>query len=151
MIKFQAIVSSRSSSRRNGPPGEKEILHLNPKRRESILAETDWDNLYEGTLNLEVQEDVVSRLKKRNPAIRESGASVIYPTSYQNIPIMRGTYLYFRGTINKDDYSQDVLFRTAENPLPRRIEAFAPIKLRDAIKLKDGDQVECVVKDLRRV
>jgi len=146
-MEFRATVSSRSSSNKAGPPGEKEILQLNPKRRESILAETDWDNLYEGTLNLEVQKDVVSQLKKRNPDICEPGTSVIYPAAYQNIPIMRGDYLYFRGTINKGDYSQDVLFRTAKNPLPRRIEAFAPKKLRDALKLKDEDEVECVVQD----
>ncbi len=151
-MEFRAIISSRSSTNKAGPPSETEILRLNPQRREKILKFTEWDKLVEGTLNLEVQEDIVSRLKKRDPDIREPGSSVYYPPPYQDIPKKRKNYFYYKGTISKGGCREDVLFRAAEVP-PRRglLEAFAPVRLRDAFKLKDEDKVECVIQDLRRV
>ena len=142
-MKFKAKISSRSSSHASGPPGETKILRLNPLRREMILAKTGWNGLVEGTLNLEVNKDVVSKLLKREPDIREPGDSVIYPFKFQHIPKLRKAYLYIRGTISKGNHSEDVLFRTAENPLPTRLEAFAPVRLRDSLRIADGDQVDC--------
>ena len=148
-MKFKATISSRSSSHASGPPGETEILRLNPQRCEMILAETGWNELVEGTLNLEVNKDVVSQLLTRKPTIREPGSSVYYPVPYQNIPKMRKVYLYFRGTISKGNHSENVLFRTAEKPLPNRLEAFAPVRLRESLSIADGDQVICDIHNLR--
>jgi len=142
-MKFKATISSRSSSHASGPPGETEILRLNPQRCEMILAETGWNELVEGTLNLEVNKDVVSQLLTQKPTIREPGSSVYYPVPYKNIPKMRKVYLYFRGTISKGSHSENVLFRTAEKPLPNRLEAFAPVRLRENLSIADGDQVDC--------
>lgn len=146
-MKFKAEISSRSSLHQSGPPSETEILRLNPQRREMILNETGWEELYEGTLNLEIHKDVVNQLRKRKPTIRETGSSVTYPSKFQHIPKIRKVYLYFRGTISKGNHSEDVLFRTAINPLLNRIEAFAPMRLRDALNLEDGDQVVCDILD----
>lgn len=143
-MKFKAEISSRSSLHQSGPPSETEILRLNPQRSDMILNETGWDELYEGTLNLKVHEGIVRHLRKRKPSIREPGSSVYYPDPFQNIPKKRKAYYYFRGTISKGGCSEDVLFRTAEvPPRPDLIEAFAPVRLREALDIEDGDQVVC--------
>lgn len=146
-MKFKAIISSRSSSRASGPPGETEILNLNPQRREMILAKTGWEKLVEGTLNLEVHKDMVSQLLTKKPTIREPGNSVIYPSKFQYIPTIRKDYLYFKGTISKSNHSEGVLFRTARDPLPNRLEAFAPVRLRESLSIADGDQVDCDISN----
>lgn len=143
-MKFKAEISSRSSLQRTGPPSETEILRLNPQRREIILNKTGWDELHEGTLNLRVDKSVANQIRKMKPLIREPGNSVYYPEPYKNIPKLRKNYFYYRGTIFRGGCSEDVLFRTAEVP-PRcdLIEAFAPVRLRDALYLEDGEQVVC--------
>ena len=110
-----------------------------------ILAKTGWKKLVEGTLNLEVYEDVVRQILIKKPTIREPSNSVTYPSKFQHIPKIRKAYLYFKGTISKGNHSENVLFRTAENPLPNRLEAFAPVKLRENLSITDGDQVDCVI------
>ncbi len=147
-MKFKAEIKSRSSLQRFGPPSETEILRLNPKRREMILNKTSWDDLCEGTLNLKVHENVVNQIRKRKLMIQELGSSVSYPEPYQNIPKERKNYFYLKGTISKDGCFKDVLFRTAEvPPYPGLIEVFAPVRLRDALNLEDGDQVDCYILD----
>lgn len=147
-MKFKAEIKSRSSLQRFGPPSETEILRFNPQRREMILNKTAWDDLCEGTLNLKVHENVVNQIRKRKLLIQEPGSSVFYPEPYQNIPKERKNYFYFRGTISKDGCSEAVLFRTAEvPPYPGLIEVFAPVRLRDALNLEDGDQVDCYILD----
>jgi hypothetical protein len=146
-MKFEAKIKSRSSIVKSGPPSETEILRLNPQRREKILTKTGWDELVEGTLNLEVEEAVVRQLLKRKPIIREPGSEVKYPANYKYIPLLRKAYLYFRGTISNSYNSEDVLFRTAQNPLLNRLEAFAPVKLRERLNLLDEDQVFCKVNE----
>ncbi len=143
-MKFKAEIKSRSSLGNFGPPSETEILRRNPKRREMILNKTGWDDLYEGTLNLKVHDNVVTQIRKRKPLIQESGSSVLYPEHFQRIPKERKNYFYFRGTISKDGCSEAVLFRTAEVP-PHGglIEAFAPVRLRENLSIADGDQVDC--------
>jgi hypothetical protein len=139
-MQFKAIVNSRSSSKRMGPPGEKEILKLNPKRREMILDKTGWNYLYPGTLNLTVDADMVIKLRAKKPDILEPGNSVKYPEAYQRIPLKRRSYLYFLGKISKNNQAEEVLFRVAEvPPRPDLIETFAPVRLRNTLSLKDGD------------
>lgn len=148
MIVFEAIVGSRSSTRPSvGPPGDAEILALNPHRRERILQATGWTDLFPGTLNLEVEEDSVHRLLLCTAAIREGGEGVVYPQQYAHIPKLRVGYLYFPGRIRKGDKTASVLIRRACNPLKTRVEAFSEEKLRDALELSDGDSVVCEVDE----
>lgn len=144
-MNFNAIVSSRSSTKKGGPPGESEIMLLNPQRLELILQYTEWTKLEKGTLNLEVEANVVQELKYQKPLVREPGNQVKYPERYSQIPRRRQAYLYFRGTITYNNISVDVLFRMAENPLPNRLEAFAAIHLRKKLDLADGDKVFCYI------
>ena len=108
-----------------------------------ILRATGWDVLSPGTLNLEVDEQVVDGLISLRPVIREPGSEVRYPEPYQHIPQYRIAYLYFRGSVRSDAGSEDVLFRTTENPLRTLIEAIAPLSLRKRLGLLDGDRVDC--------
>ena len=140
-MRFNAVVSARSSKAQAGPPGEAEVLRLNPQRLSTLLAHTGWDRLIEGTLNLEVDESIVTELGMLSPAVREPGDTVRYPNGYSHIPRKRGAYLYFNAILSHRGKSEAILIRTAEHPLKRRIEAFAPVLLRDALSLTDGDEV----------
>ena len=147
MVTFPATVSSRSSRRPGGPPGEAEVLALNPERREQILESTKWASLFPGSLNLEVSMECVHRLLLCTPVIREDGEGIRYPTTYASIPKLRVGYLYFHGRLRKGDRVVPVLLRRAMNPLPGRIEAFAEQSLREALSLSDGDTLTCEVED----
>jgi CTP-dependent riboflavin kinase len=147
MHTFSATVSSRSSRQPGGPPGEAEVLALNPQRRDRILQTTRWAALFPGSLNLEVATECVHRLLLYSPAIREDGENVRYPTAHAHVPKMRVGYLYFLGRLRKGDKVTPVLIRRAVNPLPNRIEAFAEQSLREALSLSDGDIVSCEVDD----
>ena len=143
MITFQGIVELRSSATAavGGPPGEAEVLSLNPERRDRILQATGWKTVFPGSLNLRVTEDCVHRLLLCIPIIRERGEEVVYPDAYSHIPKLRVGYLYFTGRITKGDTSAAVLFRRACNPLKNRLEAFAETRLWDALGLFEGDSV----------
>jgi len=147
MLKFEGIVGSRSSKEGapRGPVGEAEILTLNPQRRTAILAATGWKDLFPGTLNLEVGQEVVEGLLSCSPLIREKGEDVKYPEPYTHIPKLRVGYLYYQASIRGGDRSASVLIRRAINPLPRRVEAFAEARLREMLSLSDGDRVICEV------
>jgi|HubBroStandDraft_4_1064222.scaffolds.fasta_scaffold00272_2 hypothetical protein len=103
VFEFTATVSSRSSRKPGGPPGEAEILTLNPQRRVMLLRVTGWTDLVGGTLNLEVTEDVVRRLSMYKPAVCEDAAAVLYPEPYARIPRLRGGYLYYFTSIRSYD------------------------------------------------
>ena len=75
-MRFNARINSRSTTRESGPPGEAEILILNPQRREMILGATGWITLFPGTLNLEVDDGVVRGLLLREPIILEDAGTV---------------------------------------------------------------------------
>lgn len=98
VLTFQATVSSRSSKATPGPPGEAKVIMLNPQRRERILQEMAWTQLAQGTLNVEVAEDVVHRLLLCEPIIREDGTTVKYPEEYKSIPLRRIGYLYYQAS-----------------------------------------------------
>jgi CTP-dependent riboflavin kinase len=147
MLQFKGIVGSRSSrgGAPRGPVGEAEILALNPKRRAAILAATGWNDVFPGTLNLEVEPVVVEHLLSCTPLIREKGEDVKYPDPYAHIPGLRIGYLYYAALIRNGDKSASVLIRRAVNPLRGRVEAFADRNLRDLLGLSDGDWVLCEV------
>ncbi len=148
MIAFQAIVESRSSTAPSvGPPGEAEVLALNPHRRDRILRATGWKELFPGTLNLEVTEDCVHRLLLCTARIRERAEEVRYPEQYAPIPRLRVGYLYYSARIKNGDKAASVLIRRACNPLKTRLEAFSEAKLRESLGLSDGDSVVCEVDE----
>jgi CTP-dependent riboflavin kinase len=147
MLDFDAIVSSRSSVGSLGPPGEAEILSLNPQRRVMILHATGWTNLVDGTLNLEVSAEVVPKLLSFKHLIYEEPATVRYPQRYAYIPTLRGGYLYYSATIEHENEVAPALIRRARNALPTRVEAFSNHILRGVLALSDGDRVVCHVSD----
>jgi hypothetical protein len=143
-IEFTARVSARSSRGDGGPPGETEVLRLNPQRQTMILDATGWNQLTPGTLNLEVAKEIVDQLLSLEPLINEPGASVTYPLPYQGLPLKRGAYLYYAATVSRRDISAPALIRRAINPPPvSRVEAFSDRCLRDFLHVEDGDDLVC--------
>lgn len=142
MIKFSGIVQSRSSVT---PPGDADVLAMNPARRDRILRATGWKDVFPGTLNLKVTADTVHRLLLCTPVIRESAEDIVYPPEFAHIPRLRVGYLYFRGRIRKHDDVLPVLIRRACNPLPELLEAMSEFKLRDTLGLSDGESVLCEI------
>ena len=128
-----------------GPPGEATILALNPQRTGGIRSATGWSHVQPGSLNLEVGDDVVPSLHRLTPTWTEDGATVVYPPGWEHIPKTRGAYLYFVAEAHAKSKSEKVLVRTARNPLPRRIELFAPVSLTEVFGLEQGDLVKVVV------
>jgi hypothetical protein len=148
VIVFQAIVGSRTSGGQpGGPPGEAEVLSLNPQRLEKILKATGWKALIPGTLNLEVVEDSVHQLLLCTPLIREKGEAVKYPQQYAHIPTLRVGYLYYWARIKKGEEVATVLIRRACNPLKNRLEAFSELNLRSSLSLSDGEKVVCEIDE----
>jgi hypothetical protein len=149
MISFEAIIGSRSSVNVGGPPGETEVLSLNPARRERILSSTGWSDLSPGSLNLEVADEWVHKLLLCEPLLVEDAKDIKYPSPYAHIPKLRVGYLYYTGTIKKGDSASPVLIRRACNPLKGRLEAFAADKLRVCLALSDGERVVCEIHESR--
>jgi hypothetical protein len=143
---FRGKVSFRSSKPgAGGPPGEAEVLRLNPQRKDSILHVTGWSELEPGSLNLEVADEVVSNLGGIEPELLEAGDTVKYPAQYANIPRMRGAYMYFRGVVAASGRTEEVLIRRAKNPVPGRVELFAQCRLRSKFGLSEGDTVTVTI------
>ncbi len=139
-LKFDGTVYSRSSARSKGPPGEAEILALNPARRDLILQKTEWSELFPGTLNLKVDRAVVKDLCKLRGKFRED--PVTYPDKYASIPIKRGGYHYYSARLKLEDgRKQPVLLRRCENPHKDVVEVLAPVGLRDTLGIVDGQSV----------
>ena len=148
MFVFKAVVGSRTSGGQvGGPPGESEVLALNPQRRDRILQATGWKDLVPGTLNLEVSEEPVHRLLLCTPLILEKGEDVKYPHQYAHIPKLRVGYLYYWARIKKDEKVEAVLIRRACNPLKNRLEVFSDSKLRRALSLSDRETIFCEIDE----
>lgn len=142
-LTIKGAVAFRSSL--TDPPGavgEKEILSLNPQRREQILVLTGWTFLEPGSLNLKVGSGAVDSLKNLPPAWIEDGLTVRYPPQYAHVPRMRRAYWYYFGTARRSGRSQVVLVRRAEVPLPDTIELFAPVRLTDLFGVVAKDEIE---------
>jgi len=143
---FTGSVNFRSSiGNTNGVPGETAIHVLNPQRESGILKATGWDRLEPGSLNLNVTPGVVDALGERIPLWVEDGKDVVYPDACRHIPLIREAYWYYSATVSGSGKSRDVLVRRAKNPLPGRVELFAPIKLRDYFGLAAGDKLQVEV------
>jgi hypothetical protein len=143
MFEFSATVSARSSRGAGGPPGEKQVMELNPGRIECLRSATGWQQVEPGSLNLEVADGVIDQLSRFKLAMSESASDIQYPSPYQSIPVRRGGYRYYRAVLCVGEHRADVLLRRAVNPLPNRIEAFCSVNLRQALQVVDGDVVRC--------
>lgn len=140
----QGRVKSRSSKPggSTGPPGEAEVLALNPQREQLILQRTGWVRLEPGTLNVEAPEDEIEALLNGvEPQFVEPGDGVVYPAKYDHIPRKRKAYRYFRATIRVHDAAVDVLIRRAEVPVKGRLEVLSSERLRDRLVLSDDHEV----------
>ena len=147
-MEFSGTVQSRSSAQPSrGPPGDAAILALNPARRDRILSATGWKDLCPGTLNLRVTPDIVHRLLLCVAVIRESAEHIVYPPESAHIPKLRIGYLYFQGRLKKQNSVISVLVRRACNPLADVVELLSECKLRDRLKLSDGDAIGCEVDE----
>lgn len=144
-LELNGVVSFRSSVNRVGPPGEREIIKLNPQRRESILRITGWPDLEPGTLNIDTDRAQLDKLTPATAVWIEDGASVVYPAPYQHIPRKREAYLYYLATLLVGLESRPVIVRRAKTPGPIRLEVFATENLVSSLKLKSGQVVTLTV------
>jgi hypothetical protein len=149
---FLGKVFKRSSIRSQDPmvspppaPGESEIQRLNPQRAKRILVKTGWPRLEPGTLNLTVDETVVTGLGTLHPFFQESADEFVYPESHSHIPSLRLGYLYYRGVASKDGRNAAVLVRRAINPLPKCVELLGPVLLCKELAVTVDDDVEVYV------
>jgi hypothetical protein len=74
-MNFTGEYCPRSSAGRQpgGPPGETEVLRLNPSRRTRILDATGWETLEPGSMNLAVSIRDFDALLSARPIITEQG------------------------------------------------------------------------------
>lgn len=141
MLEFQGTVKSRTSRGESGPPGETEILRLNPQRKQRILNETNWVDLAPGTLNLGVDHSIVERLLEQNVHIVEDANNIHYPQGFARIPTKREAYYYYLGKVIYASTSVDALVRRAKQPVPGTVELFSPVNLREYLGIDDGSVV----------
>ena len=139
-IRFTGRVFPRSTKKTGlGPPGEVEVMRLNPHRKVKILDVTGWQILEAGTLNLRVRQDVVSGLERLVPDLQEDGAYIKYPEKYQHIPKFRKGYWYYKGVASSSHETEEILVRRAINAtkILDRVELFAQVNLREKFQLID--------------
>jgi hypothetical protein len=144
-MNFTGEYGPRSSAGRQpgGPPGETEVLRLNPSRRTRILDATGWETLEPGSMNLAVSIRDFDALLSARPIITEPGKEIRYPHPFESIPITRVEYYYYRATATYAARSRPVLVRRPKIPSPRAkvVELFAEVNLIAALGLKPGDIV----------
>ena len=134
-----------ASARGQNPPGETEVLAMNPHRAEKICSITGWLRLEPGSLNLVVAKEPFDALERLEPLWVEDGATIAYPTRFAHIPKERGPFLYFRAIAKAGDRSEDVLVRRPSHPISTTIELFAPINLMESLSVADKDRVNVEV------
>lgn len=151
MLRVDGIVKLRSSVvpegvRKLSPPGEAEVLRMNPHRAGRLCEVTGWSRLEPGTLNLVIEEKPFVAMKCISPAFVEDGASIVYPPEFAHIPKERGPYLYYRARATVGERSEEVLVRRPTNPISTTIELYAAVKLMDALNIGNGDSVTVEIR-----
>lgn len=139
-------VSFRSSVRPGGPPGERDVIQLNPQRRDKILRIAGWTELEPGTLNVDLDGSQFDLLTPEAATWIEDGASVVYPPLYQHIPRKREAYFYYRGTLHIRGKTRPVVVRRAKVPGPIRVEVYAAENLSRSLGLTSGDAVALEIR-----
>ena len=126
--------------------GEANLLRINPKRVELLLAKTGWSKLELGSLNLKVDKSVVPRLGAIRELYFEEPNLIKYPDGTSRIPLMRGGYLYYRAAfIAESDEQQMLIRRGRTNPLLCIVETYAEVSLVEKFDLKEHDVMELTV------
>ena len=101
-------------------------------------------------MNLVVEDDVIERLAGFEPTLEEPAAGIVYPSSYEHIPKIRKAYWYYAATARRDGKEESVLVRRAMVPLPRVVELFSAVSLKDTFNLAPNDVISVVVHASRR-
>ena len=149
---FKGTVRRRSSADPPKQPwvaGEAKIFRCNPQRERRIIRETGWAELFDGTLNLDVDEWVPTQLRAMRPLFGERPEDIKHPT-HPRIPEMRGGYVYYTALVLARDKVQEVVVRLAKiQPRPKEqgVALVAPLKLREYLQIDEGCQVKVVVAD----
>lgn len=145
-VLFTGYVDSRSSSNPDHVvPGETEIQALNLARRKTVLARTCWPDLASGSLNLSVDNSVLTELNRITPLWVEDCRNVVYPTGFEHIPEKRVAYYYYLAEVVLPSSTQEVLVRKAWEPVLELVELLAPVNLRDKFMLENNDPLEIEV------
>lgn len=146
---FQGEVRFRSSAPdAGGPPGESELLRINPQRAVELCACTGWARLEPGSLNLRVEDGVVEQLRELRECYFEHPSLINYPNGKSKIPERRGGYLYYHAVVVGLDRAEPALIRRAkQKPLKNLVEAYSLVRLVDALRLKQGSVVAIEVRD----
>jgi CTP-dependent riboflavin kinase len=119
-----------------------------------MLEVTGWDRLEPGSLNLDVESDVVRGLSALQPVLEESDADIVYPPPYEDVPRIRKGYRYYRGVVRTDIQQEDVLVRSAVVPPEvqrigapplKRVELLAARSLKKKFSLNARDVIEVEV------
>jgi len=148
-IRVRGKYYKRSSKSDKGPPGEAELLKLNPDRRKGILAATGWTDLFPGTMNLKVPHEKVVALDEMQPVFSEGPQK--YPDKkYDKLAKKRGGYLYYDCTVKANGTKFQALARRAVNPLNGVLEIVAPEQLCEAMHIEDGAKVKVKIKGTPR-
>lgn len=126
------------------PPGEKEILALNPQREENIKQLASWDELYPGTLNVRTAFSPTEIFHNIPPIAYEAGCTVTYTANYSNVPKSRVGYWYYPGFVFAKGRFKPVLFKYPDTPYSEfTLEIFSPFNLRADLELSDNDPILC--------
>ncbi len=146
---FKGEVTFRSSKAGGGgPPGEAELLRINPKREVELCACIGWIRLEPGSLNLRVEDGVVERLGHLCECYFEHPSLIKYPNGKSRIPNLRGGYLYYRAVIRASERTEPALIRRAKDrPLNNLVEAYSPVRLVHVLDLQEGSCVEVEVRN----
>lgn len=152
-IKLCAVVFGRSDGKK--PNSEACICANNIHRRRRLLAATRWDDLYNGSLNLWVAQDdedglaAVREIEAAEPAVVEPWDQDWVPTGYKDqVARERQGWQYWKATVFGGSANREVLVRRPGKVPPdhdRLLEAYAPVRLRDALNVDNGDRVEIEV------
>jgi CTP-dependent riboflavin kinase len=97
-----------------------------------------------------VEDAVIERLASFEPTFEESAASIVYPSPHEHIPRIRKAYWYYAATARRDGREESVLVRRAMAPLPRVVELFSAVSLRDTFDLAANDVISVEVHASRR-
>lgn len=143
---FKGTIRRRSTApgrSANDAPGESQVFKINSKRIKKIKAETGWESVFHGTLNLDVAEDVAQHFATEHPLFCEWPHDIRFPWNPELPKDLKG-YRYFLATAAVGDKSQEVLVRIPGRPFKNSVELVAPVKLRDYFGIDEGTEVTVI-------
>lgn len=140
-------VYSRSSAQAfntEDPPGERELMTLNPLREKFLKDISGWESVYAGSLNLYTTNPPHEINQRISAVAYEAGVDVNYPDAHASVPKERFGYWYYTGFLFFSGKIAQVLFRYPDFRKDSLVlEVFSSEKLRTTLELSDGDRVLC--------